>query len=800
MQPVIFLTNLDKEELIKKIEEMAGAGGGTGTVTSVNGINPDAAGNVEMEIPQAAEDVGADPAGTAASKVSTHNADEEAHPAIRQLISDLSGRLNALADSDDTTLDQLSEIVVYIKSNKSLIDSITTGKVSVSDIVNTLTSTATNKPLSAAQGKALKALIDAIVVPTKLSELAADATHRLVTDAEKAAWNAKSTFSGKYADLKGKPTQVSAFENDAGYLTEHQDISHLLPRTELKAELKKAAMDVSWLDGYDIPVLKLTGDTTGISKENAVTLNYTCKDKDGTARTGSCTLKWQGSSSLAYAKKNYTIKLDTALEMVDGWGAQKKYCLKANFIDHSHARNIVSAQVWGWLVNSRKSKHATMVAAPNYGAIDGFPIAIVLNGEFHGLYTWNIPKDGWMYGMGSGTKEAIVCANTPATDTQFKGETAVDANGLELEYTTDESNTAWIASSLNQLINACIDSWGSDLDTTVAQYIDWESAIDYYLYTVMLDGQDMMCKNYLLATYDGTKWYFGAYDMDSTYGLQWDGKKFLRPNSGTSVMFVNYASDHRLMELILRFKTNALKARWKELRADLLSEGRLERQFENFAAGIPSRLLDEDVRRWPSIPSSAVCDINQILRWLHLRLKIVDELVDNLPAQETPVEPEQPVEMVNQVPISTDTDGSIYNGTGYKDDARLSSSGGVSGTAQTGSVTTGFIPCTNTDVVRIKGAEWLGASVKYSGHYYLNAYNSAKSFVKGINEGASSSYDVTGAAFSYDDATGVLTIDLSQTTLAPGKGSEATGMAYMRINAYGKGADLIVTINQEITE
>ena len=161
---------------------------------------------------QTAAQVGADPAGTAASKVSTHNADEDAHPAIRQLVSDLAGRLNALADSDDTTLDQLSEIVAYIKSNKALIDSITTGKVSTADIVNNLTSTATTKPLSAAQGKALKALIDAIVVPTKLSELAGDATHRVVTDAEKTAWNAKSTFSGKYADLTGKPTIPSTPE------------------------------------------------------------------------------------------------------------------------------------------------------------------------------------------------------------------------------------------------------------------------------------------------------------------------------------------------------------------------------------------------------------------------------------------------------------------------------------------------------------------------------------------------------------------------------------------------------------
>lgn len=200
---------------------------------------------------QTAAQVGADPAGTAASKVSAHNADEDAHPAIRQLIIDLSGRLSALADSDDTTLDQLSEIVAYIKSNKSLIDSITTGKVSTADIVNNLTSTATNKPLSAAQGKALKALIDAIVVPTKLSELAGDATHRVVTDAEKSAWNAKSTFSGKYADLTGKPTKVSAFENDAGYLTEHQDISHLLPRTELGAAVDVALAEAKESGAFD---------------------------------------------------------------------------------------------------------------------------------------------------------------------------------------------------------------------------------------------------------------------------------------------------------------------------------------------------------------------------------------------------------------------------------------------------------------------------------------------------------------------------------------------------------------------
>lgn len=84
-----------------------------------------------------------------------------------------------------------------------------------------------------------------------------NSTHKFVTAQEKQAWNNKSDFSGSYNDLSDKPTipaaqiqsdwnqtdssakdfiknkptipvvptNVSAFTNDAGYLTKHQDIS-----------------------------------------------------------------------------------------------------------------------------------------------------------------------------------------------------------------------------------------------------------------------------------------------------------------------------------------------------------------------------------------------------------------------------------------------------------------------------------------------------------------------------------------------------------------------------------------------
>lgn len=235
-----------------------------------------------------AADVGADASGTASSAVGAHNTNTGAHNDIRDLISGLTTRLNTLANSDDTTLDQMSEIVAYIKNNKSLIDGVTTNKVNVSDIIDNLTTNTSNKPLSAAQGVVLKALIDAIVVPTKVSELTndkgyltehqslaayaktadlgalakkdsltasdvgarpntwmpsasdvgalpnttvipdaladltADSTHRLVTDSEKASWNAK-------ADTSDIPTKVSELTNDKNYLTSYTETDPTVP-------------------------------------------------------------------------------------------------------------------------------------------------------------------------------------------------------------------------------------------------------------------------------------------------------------------------------------------------------------------------------------------------------------------------------------------------------------------------------------------------------------------------------------------------------------------------------------------
>lgn len=147
--------------------------------------------------------------------ISAHNISELAHNDLRISLQELKDRVNAVLDSEDVDLDQLSEIVAYIKDNKSLIDGVTTSKVNVADIINNLVTNVANKPLSAAQGVALKGLIDAINwnsltgKPTKFppaphSHTTPLATETVVGGIKAAAKTADETLEGKIDASTGK--------------------------------------------------------------------------------------------------------------------------------------------------------------------------------------------------------------------------------------------------------------------------------------------------------------------------------------------------------------------------------------------------------------------------------------------------------------------------------------------------------------------------------------------------------------------------------------------------------------------
>lgn len=105
-------------------------------------------------------------------------------------------------------------------------------------------------------------MIKAIVVPTKLSELTDDSTHRLTTDTEKKRWNAKSDFSGSYNDLTNKPvipSKLAQLAEDANHrLTSDADKN----KWNAKSDFSGSYNDLTNKPSIPSKLSQMTDDTT----------------------------------------------------------------------------------------------------------------------------------------------------------------------------------------------------------------------------------------------------------------------------------------------------------------------------------------------------------------------------------------------------------------------------------------------------------------------------------------------------------------------------------------------------------
>lgn len=109
-------------------------------------------------------------------------------------------------------------------------------------------------------------------IPDELSDLSDDSTHRLVTDAEKTTWNAKSDFSGSYTDLTNKPsipTKTSDLTNDSGFITTETDpvftnsVAHEITSTDITNWNNKSTFSGSYNDLTDKPVIPTVPTNVG---------------------------------------------------------------------------------------------------------------------------------------------------------------------------------------------------------------------------------------------------------------------------------------------------------------------------------------------------------------------------------------------------------------------------------------------------------------------------------------------------------------------------------------------------------
>ena len=152
----------------------------------------------------------------------------------------------------------------------------------------------------------------------------------------------------------------------------------------------------------------------------------------------------------------------------------------------------------------------------------------------------------------------------------------------------------------------------------------------------------------------------------------------------------------------------------------------------------------------------------------------------------------------NLVPSSINADGSVYNGTGYKDDYRIRSGGAEAESSN--AACTGFIKVNAGDAVRFSGIPWFesgdaGSSdalnVADASFTNLGQFTILQNAMYGIFTQAA--YKDYAAASVVEEKTGVWK------WIVPA----GAGIAYVRITAFDNegektGKDMIVTVNEEI--
>ena len=173
---------------------------------------------------------------------------------------------------------------------------------------------------------------------------------------------------------------------------------------------------------------------------------------------------------------------------------------------------------------------------------------------------------------------------------------------------------------MNTIISSIINNDSASLE----QSLDIKSAIDYFIFQEIILGVDGLANNMLLATYDMTKWYLSAYDMDATFDLYWDGDILEYYDADMP----SYPYDNRYSSLLQYIRDNysaAYVERYTELRKSVLSYSSIIEEFENYIGIFGEDVYIQDTAIYPDIPSVVDNTLTSLRRFVRDRLEYLDD-------------------------------------------------------------------------------------------------------------------------------------------------------------------------------
>lgn len=418
-----------------------------------------------------------------------------------------------------------------------------------------------------------------------------------------------------------------------------------------------------------LPVIKLFGDTTNMTHEQTVDMRieYVSPNEEKYGMSFSTGIpnnpvRIQGTSSLQYVRKNYTIFLkdEYGVDMMynpygQGSAPDNVFCLKADYVESSHANNTGLAKFINDCVYD--TKLPTQVVNPNFrNTINGFPVRVYMNNEDLGVYNLNYDRYstkafGYDTNLFPDMLVYEINSNSDISAGAFYryGENAESsANITELEYykrdfnlifgnrTTDNDSYSEIKSLVEWVSVAEQDLFRD----TISEHFDREYLFRYYLTVLLIGGVDSLGKNCKLFTVDGRIWYPLFYDIDTCLGIDNSGFLTIQPDVEIEAGSFN-TSGSKLWSKVWEYFNAEIKAEWELMRkGDFNLDNIMSYIYGQQISQIPPKMYNDDAQiKYLDFGTTYVhcCHGSKehlIKRWLRERIEYVDSMMGYFVSQD----------------------------------------------------------------------------------------------------------------------------------------------------------------------
>lgn len=372
----------------------------------------------------------------------------------------------------------------------------------------------------------------------------------------------------------------------------------------------------------------------GTVKKSEVTLTI-----DGAVYKTFGTYEVQGNGSVQYPKKNLTFGFFTDDSYINSQtikiGAvipHDEWVFKANYIDSTHVRQMSSYMLWSQVMQSRdlwpqRDIDNSYVGKTGLDAIDtgalghpiGYPCVVYFNGDYYGIGTFQIGKKRANYNIPKNSPKMI--------------QAEPDGQNIDITDWTNAAIEIKAPSKPNTDTAAAFLAWDTfaqsaqaDFTANIATYTNKQNIIDYYLLVQFLAATDCVGANFNFVTWDGTRWYFMPYDLDSVYGLEVTGTVILNTvnQSMTEFSRPRQQSKDFWKKVEIAYATDINK-RYAQLRnQQIFSVKNILKNIRELNDKYTADLFKAEYAKWPALPSLNITNTEQIATWVKARLVYLD--------------------------------------------------------------------------------------------------------------------------------------------------------------------------------